>query len=299
MADKDPSLERIGINAVEAIFLNEFGWLFREQAVSDYGVDAQVEVVENNEPTGKLIALQIKTGASYFRSKGSDFVFYGELRHLDYWSRHSLPVFLVLHNPEKKLTLWQKVERRLANVTDKGWSILVPAGNVLNASAKTFIADGVASDDESIRRFNMAFDLDTMEMLNDREVYFEVNEWVNKSLRFRDVGVFFDEPGKDKPDFMIRMWVAALTLHEFMSKTFPWLDYDHVDTDEGISGEVEVHTLQVCVNDIGKSYLKVEDYFKNGPPDPPEDEPLDDEPPEDDESEAAFWAERAAERDKS
>jgi hypothetical protein len=53
----------------------------------------------NNEPTGKLIALQIKTGASYFRPKGDDFVFYGELRHLEYWTRHSLPMFLVLHDP--------------------------------------------------------------------------------------------------------------------------------------------------------------------------------------------------------
>lgn len=233
MADKDPTLERIGVSAIEVIFLNEFGWLFREQAVSDYGVDAQVEVVENNEPTGKLIALQIKTGASYFRPKGSDFVFYGELRHLDYWSRHSLPVFLVLHDPERKLTLWQKVERRLANVTDKGWSIMVPAGNVLDASAKTFIADGIASDDELIRRFNMAFDLDTMEMLNDREVYFEVNEWVNKSLRFRDVGVFFDEFGKDKPDFMICMWVSAPLLQalpfERIVQVFPAFGFDDPD----------------------------------------------------------------------
>ena len=250
-------------------------------------MDAQVEVVKDREPTGKLIALQIKTGASYFRPKGTDFVFYGKLRHLNYWSRHSLPVFLVLHDPEKKLTLWQKVERRLANVTDRGWSILVPAENVLNASAETFLADGIASDDESFRRFNMAFDRDTMEMLNDREVYFEVNEWVNKSLRFRDVGVFFDEFGKDKPDFMIPMGVPAVSLHEFMSKTFPWLDYDHVDTDEAISGEVEVHTLEVRVNDIGKSYLRVEEYFQNGPPEPSEDEPLDYEFPEDDESEAA------------
>src|SRR5258708_29082347 len=134
MTEKDPTIERIGVNAVEAIFLNDFGWLFREQTVSDYGIDAQVEVVENNEPTGKLIALQIKTGASYFRPKGDDFVFYGELRHLEYWTRHSLPMFLVLHDPEKKLTLWQKVERPLAHVTDKGWAILAPAGNVLNTS---------------------------------------------------------------------------------------------------------------------------------------------------------------------
>jgi hypothetical protein len=207
MAEKDPTIERIGANAVEAIFLNDFGWLFREQTISDYGIDAQVEVVENNEPTGKLIALQIKTGASYFRPKGENFVFYGELRHLEYWTRHSLPVFLVLHDSEKKLTLWQKVERRLAHVTGKGWSIVVPAANVLNAASKTFISDGIANDDESIRRFNMAFDLDTIEMLNGKEVYFEVNEWVNQSLDFRDVGVYFDTHGKEKPDFMIRIQV--------------------------------------------------------------------------------------------
>ena len=88
---------------------------YREQAVSDYGVDAQVEVIENNEPTGRLIGLQIKTGSSY-RPRGDDFVFYGELRHLENWARHSLPAFLVLHDPDKNLTLWQKVERRLVNV---------------------------------------------------------------------------------------------------------------------------------------------------------------------------------------
>src|SRR5262249_4360686 len=62
----DPTTERKGINAVEKIFLHEFSWLFREQPVSDYGIDAQVEVVENNKPTGKLIALQIKTGSRWY-----------------------------------------------------------------------------------------------------------------------------------------------------------------------------------------------------------------------------------------
>src|SRR5262249_28620698 len=199
----DPTTERNGINAVEKIFLDEFGWLFREQPVSDYGIDAQVEVVENNEPTGKLIALQIKTGASYFRPNGDDFVFYGELRHLEYWTRHSLPVFLILHDPDRNLTVWQKVERRLANVTKKRWSIVVPSANVLEAASKTFISDGIANDDESIRRFNMAYDFDTIEALHGKEVYFEVNEWVNKSLKFRDVGVYYGDHGKHAPDFMI------------------------------------------------------------------------------------------------
>jgi hypothetical protein len=163
ISNPDPTAERRGVNAVESIFLNELGWLFREQMVSDFGIDTQVEVVENNEPTGKLIALQIKSGASYFRRKGNDFVFYGEKRHLEYWIRHSLPVFLILHDPDRNLVLWQKVERRLANITDKGWSIIVPSANLLNAASKVFLSDGIAHDDESIRRFTDAFAHDVVQ----------------------------------------------------------------------------------------------------------------------------------------
>ena len=44
-----------------------------------------------------------------------------------------------------------------------------------------------------------------------------------------------------------------------MTNTLPWLDYEYVEQVEGIDGEVDVHVLQVRVNDIGKSYLRVED----------------------------------------
>jgi hypothetical protein len=80
--------ERLGVNAVEAIFLG-FKWTFRPQEVGDYGIDAQVEIWEGEEFTGKLIALQIKSGVSYFRrNKDGNYVFTGELKHLDYWTRH-------------------------------------------------------------------------------------------------------------------------------------------------------------------------------------------------------------------
>ena len=49
--------------AVEA----ELGWLFREQPTEDYGIDAQVEVVDGEAVRGKLLALQIKSGLSLFR----------------------------------------------------------------------------------------------------------------------------------------------------------------------------------------------------------------------------------------
>ena len=182
----------------------------------------------------------------------------------------------------------------MANVTKKGWSIVVPTANVLDAASETFISDGIANDDESIRRFNMAFDLDTIEALHGKEVYFEVNEWVNKLLKFRDVGVYYGDHGNHKPDFMIRMQVVAPTLDDFMRNTFPWLDYEYVDRGEGIGGEVEVHVLQVWVNELGKSYLCVEQYFKNGPLEREEAEIFEHEEPAADEEEEddAMWITR-------
>lgn len=273
MAVSSPLTAPIGVTAVQEIILNEFGWLFREQPYSDHGIDAQIEELDRDrKPTGKLVALQIKSGASYFRKKGDGYVYYASPRHFDYWVHHSLPCYIILHNPDNGLTLWQKVERHTATKTSKGWAITIPKTNVLNRSAKKFFEKEVANDAESIRRFNMAFDLDLMKKLLDKEVYFEGNDWVNKSLNIRDIGVIFDEPGKSEPDFMIRIWSPAPSLFSFMDHYFPWLDYEYVEMSDAIAGEVVVHTISVRVNELGRQFLAVEQYFAEGPP--VRDEPL-------------------------
>ena len=57
--------ERAGVAAAQVAF-TKMGWFFREQTVSDFGIDAQVEIEECDKPVGRLIALQIKSGQSYF-----------------------------------------------------------------------------------------------------------------------------------------------------------------------------------------------------------------------------------------
>ena len=59
------SVERIGVSATEKI-INQMGLIFREQPTDDYGIDAQIETIENGYATGKLIAVQIKSGSSFF-----------------------------------------------------------------------------------------------------------------------------------------------------------------------------------------------------------------------------------------
>lgn len=66
-----PALKgQLGVNAVEHIFLREFGWIFRRQLEADFGIDAQVEVMDGDHATGRLFALQIKSGPSYFQKNG-------------------------------------------------------------------------------------------------------------------------------------------------------------------------------------------------------------------------------------
>ena len=62
-ASHNTRVDRIGVQQVGSLFERN-GYIFREQPISDYGIDAHVEIVEEENVTGELIALQIKSGAS-------------------------------------------------------------------------------------------------------------------------------------------------------------------------------------------------------------------------------------------
>jgi hypothetical protein len=76
--------ERLGINAVERIVAADMNWIWREQAVADFGVDGQIEVASSDgKPTGRLIAVQVNSGLSYFRGNGNSFPFRASIMQLN------------------------------------------------------------------------------------------------------------------------------------------------------------------------------------------------------------------------
>ncbi|WP_280842654.1 DUF4365 domain-containing protein [Flavonifractor sp. AGMB03687] len=110
---------------------------FWEQTVEDYGIDAHIELCLDGKPTGQLIAAQIKCGDSWFaRQNQEGYRFTDEIRHLDYWLSHSLPVILILYNHHTHTAVWTPVEKSRVAIHDKTWSITVPANQVLNRQAK-------------------------------------------------------------------------------------------------------------------------------------------------------------------
>ncbi|MCV9927235.1 DUF4365 domain-containing protein [Flavobacterium sp. LS1R49] len=80
----DPT-ERIGVNATERIITKNIGWIFREQPIADVGLDAIIEQVENGEPTGKFIAIQIKSGVGNFYKTEKLLTYYVTNVHYNYW----------------------------------------------------------------------------------------------------------------------------------------------------------------------------------------------------------------------
>lgn len=135
----------IGVDIVSLKVKKEFSWIFREQVKNDLGIDGHIEIInDSREGTGRLIAAQIKTGASYFENEKQDgYVFYGKSKHLKYWLLHSLPVIIILCDEKNDICYWVEVTRTNVHETASGWSILVPKNQILNNENKkrlTFIA---------------------------------------------------------------------------------------------------------------------------------------------------------------
>lgn len=278
MSRNTDETSRLGIQAVGLIF-ERLRWAFREQPTSDYGIDAQAEKRgDDGAGLGKLIALQIKSGASWFKPRGDDYVYYGEDRHKDYWLGHSLPVFIIIHNPDNGLTLWQKVERHLIEEQSEGrWSITIPAKNTLDSTTEGYIAEAVASDPASVRRFQLVLDMPVIQMMADQpEAFLHIQDWVNKGLNFRTASLVLDEDHDAEPVMHFDRWLSAYTLEYYMARAFPWMEweeYEYLDESHG-SYEVATHILRVGISDAARALLTLEEYYSRPlPPFKPEGAP--------------------------
>ncbi len=125
-------ISRIGVHGVATI-IHKMGWLFREQPVSDYGIDAHIEQMKDGKPTGRLLAAQIKCGQSWFEETDENgYVYRGDLNHLNYWISHSLPVVIVLFDQDKNQAFWVPVEKSRIKTLNSGWKITVPFNSIIN-----------------------------------------------------------------------------------------------------------------------------------------------------------------------
>ncbi|MFF0389369.1 DUF4365 domain-containing protein [Kitasatospora sp. NPDC004615] len=143
-------VDRSGVSRAAYLVSTQLGWLFRAQETSDIGVDAHLEVVDNATlnpgnvglGTGRLLAVQLKSGASQFTSPGEGgWWYYCDTRHVVYWHKHSLPVVIMLFNPVTEQIFWQHVNGETLELAGQNYKIFVPKTQQLNASCAEALSE--------------------------------------------------------------------------------------------------------------------------------------------------------------
>jgi hypothetical protein len=96
---KERTTAKAGVNYIEKI-INSQGSVFRPvHQEDDFGIDGFIELVCDEEASGRLIAVQVKSGDSYLSGDGKGFVVPVDQRHIDYWCDFTVPVILVCYSP--------------------------------------------------------------------------------------------------------------------------------------------------------------------------------------------------------
>jgi len=173
--------ERSGVIATDSIVTNELGWIFREQPIIDVGLDGIIEEVINNDPTGKFLAVQIKSGQGNFYVSENCLSHYVSNIHYDYWLNLSIPIILVAHLPNQKETYWQLISKENFKKTKKQWKIEIPYSQKLDENSKNTLANLLSKqNDKNFRIYMGEEDEDGFSLLEDIQCLSEATISINK-----------------------------------------------------------------------------------------------------------------------
>lgn len=143
ITDNDDMAEH-GVSLV-AEAVRRMGHIFRPAGNRDVGIDGQIEVVTRSgvhrRATGRLIGVQIKCGPSYFKNDlRHAWAHYCSAAHANYWAGYSLPVILVLCDPNSAECYWVEVDSTSIVPTPEGAKIIVPKTKKLGTSGAAIAA---------------------------------------------------------------------------------------------------------------------------------------------------------------
>lgn len=221
--------ERAGVFAVGGI-INSLGWVFREQATDDYGIDAQAEVFgADGVVTGKLIALQIKSGrTTYFVNEKADgWTHYVDPKHAEYWAKHTLPVVVVLYDEINGKAYWQKVTKDTLEPTPKSYKILVPRSQELGRASLRRLRELAEGDHYAVRLRRLQLALPWMQLLQGgRRILLEADEWVNKTSGRGDIAIVSVDEDNANPQTLgsWSIFAGLGSYDELLPSLVPWAD---------------------------------------------------------------------------
>lgn len=301
------SIERIGMNHCGEI-AERNNWMFREQPVNDIGIDAHMEFKQLSGKS-KLLALQIKSGESWFKEKQEGCIIFRDIneRQYIYWTTNSLPCIVVLYNPNDDTCIWQKLTletiERTHQGNGKGFFVKVPLIQVfLNGVSNEKLLSFTNLPEHIINYNFLLSQKEFMQIINKGgKVKLHSSELVNKSIGRGEIELIVND-GKSIKKYLYPYWFPFTPYTEVFPRLFLWAEfsadedyyeendksswreyhcyYDKDDEEWVIvgdtfeeyrrtlnpmrsidhSGEVAEYMLVLRLNELGKSFLTVDEF---------------------------------------
>ena len=207
-------------------------WMFREQPIDDIGIDAHME---KTEPTGEpkqLIALQIKSGASWFEEKKDGCVIFRNIneRQYNYWTMNSLPCIIVLYNPDDDMCIWEKLTaetiERTRDGKGKGFFVRIPLDKVfLNETSNKQLLS-FSNLPQHITNYNFLLSQKKfMQIIQDGgKIKLHATEWIHKSSGRGETELIVDD-GTSVQKYLYPYWFPYTSYTDVFPKLFPWADF--------------------------------------------------------------------------
>lgn len=239
MPGDSDAVAREAVEAVRLALTRDLRWYPREPTAPDHGIDLYVECADHGKPNGQMLGIQVKGGPSFFRESSEDgVVFRGAERHLQYWRGHSLPVIVVLYDPDQQSAWWQAVTPETVRSTGRGWKLVVPWAQPLDATACAPLFELTQADEYTLRLNSLRADLDWMQMLrNGGTVSIEVEEWANKTSGRGAITLIGHPPQGHSELRRVRdVYLGLLPYEEVLPRIFPWAE---LEIDEDVYSDYE------------------------------------------------------------
>lgn len=224
-------IERTGVHHCGEI-AERNNWMFREQPIDDVGIDAHMEFIGCTGKPKQLLALQIKSGASWFKEKKDDCIIFRNIneRQYNYWTMNSLPCIVVLYNPDDDMCIWEKLTPETIEKTKegngKGFFVKVPLSQVFLNDLSNEKLLSFTNLPQHITNYNFLLSQKKfMQIIQDGGIVrLHSMEWVNKSSGRGETELIVDD-GKTIQKYLYPYWFPFTPYAMVFPRLFPWANF--------------------------------------------------------------------------
>ena len=223
------SIERRGVHHCGEI-AERNNWMFREQPIDDVGIDAHMEFIESTGKPKQLLALQIKSGSSWFKEKKDNYIIFRYIneRQYNYWTMNSLPCIVVLYNPDDDMCIWEKLTVETIEKTKggKGFLVKVPLNQVFLNDLSNEKLLSFTNLPQHITNYNFLLSQKKfMQIIHDGgKIRLHSTEWVNKSSGRGETELIVDG-GKSIQKYSYPYWFPFTPYKMVFPRLFPWANF--------------------------------------------------------------------------